>query len=93
MRHGPDLDLAFGFGLEVAVLLLEDAERLLATRDASAEARARKLGARRAVSLGLAACLLVYLVGGRMQAMDLVWRILGVWLTVLAILLLVNVIA
>ncbi len=27
------------------------------------------------------------------QAMDLVWRILGVWLTVLALLLLINVIA
>ena len=27
------------------------------------------------------------------QAMDLVWRMLGVWLTVLALLLLVNVIA
>jgi AmpE protein len=27
------------------------------------------------------------------QAMDLVWRMLGVWLTVLAVLLLVNVIA
>jgi AmpE protein len=30
---------------------------------------------------------------GLQQAMDLVWRILGVWLTVLALLLLVNVIA
>ena len=45
-----------------------DAERLLATPAAEAEAGARGLAAQRAVRLGLAAALLVYLGGGRLQA-------------------------
>jgi sodium transport system permease protein len=45
-----------------------DAERLLATPDTSAEASARKLAAGRAVRFGLAASLVIYLAGGRLQA-------------------------
>lgn len=65
-----------------AILLLRgiggllDAERLLRSRDASSAARERELRARTALRYGFLATFLVYVVGGALQARDLIGGLL-----------------
>ena len=72
--HAPLLQgLAFAASLGWAALALSrlsstlDAERLLVSSDAPAEGAARRLAAARALRFGLAAALVIYVVGGRVQ--------------------------
>lgn len=76
--------LAFGSSLLWAGLALSrltdtlDAERLLANEETAAEAAARRVQATTAIRWGITAVLVLYVVGGRLQAWDLV---LGTTLT------------
>ena len=60
-----------------------DAERLLATGDTASETAARRIQSRRALGWGLAAVIVIYFLGGRLQAVSLTWG-LGITLWVLA---------
>lgn len=60
-----------------------DAERLLASRDASSEGAARRIASRRALRWGWAAVGAVFLVGSRLQSLDPLWGLVAtLWVLV-----------
>lgn len=75
--------LAFGASIIPAWLMLGrlgdtlDAERLLQGEAPKAERRARSVVVKRSAWIGFAAALLVYLVGGKLQGLDLVWGLIA----------------
>ena len=54
-----------------------DAEHLLSSRDTAGEMAARRIQSRRALAWGIAAVAVIYVVGGRLQAIDLRWGLVA----------------
>ncbi len=57
----------------VRVARILDAEHLLGSRDTASEMAARRIQSRRALAWGVAAVAVIYVGGGRLQAIDLRW--------------------